>query len=399
MRDARPRRLKTVAGINQRTLPETSPPDREFRYVDIGAVGRGHLAADPEPMTFESAPSRARRLVRPGDTIVSTVRTYLRAVWPVVGPTDDLVVSTGFAVLTPGPELDPRFLAWAVQSDHFIEEVVARSVGVSYPSINALDLGNLSVPVPSLGAQRAIADYLGAETGRIDEVVTARRAQDEGLRLRQRVAIDLEMDRLSARVRMKHILAEPLAYGAAEAAEADEPDWPRYVRTTDIDDDGGLRPETFRSLPPDVAAPFMLRNGDLLLTRSGTVGKSIRWRVEWGSACFAGYLIRVRPNPKRAMSEFVAYYLKSTRYWDEVGLSAIQATIPNVSAERYGEFSLPVPSLREQRAVVERLDRGLAAMERCRATIQRQIDLLLERRQALITAAVTGQLAIPGVAA
>ena len=115
---------------------------------------------------------------REGDTIVSTVRTYLRSVWPIRGDTDDLVVSTGFAVLSP-TDVDPRYFSWWVLSDTFIEEVVARSVGVSYPAINASELGDLRVRVPSLAEQRAIADYLDTETNRIDTLITKKRRMIE----------------------------------------------------------------------------------------------------------------------------------------------------------------------------------------------------------------------------
>ena len=93
--------LKHLARINERALPDSTDPDQAIRYLDIGSVGRGELTDTPQRMYFREAPSRARRLVRTGDTIVSTVRTYLRSVWPVTGDTDDLVVSTGFAVLSP----------------------------------------------------------------------------------------------------------------------------------------------------------------------------------------------------------------------------------------------------------------------------------------------------------
>ena len=151
--------LKHVAGINERVLGADTDSDFEFRYVDISTVGRGSLVAEPELIRFGDAPSRARRLVGMGDTIISTVRTYLRAVWPVNEPTGDLVVSTGFAVLTPR-RVDPRYFSWWVRSDIFIEEVVARSVGVSYPAINALDLGDLPVRVPPPEEQRVIAEVL-----------------------------------------------------------------------------------------------------------------------------------------------------------------------------------------------------------------------------------------------
>jgi type I restriction enzyme, S subunit len=178
-------RLKYLTEINRRVLPETTDPDYEFRYVDISTVGRGILIGEPQSMTFSAAPSRARRLVAPGDTIVSTVRTYLRSVWPVQGDTKHLVVSTGFTVLTPGPELHPRYLAWWAQSNPFIEEIVARSVGVSYPAINPMDLGNIVIDLPSLDEQRRIADFLDAETSRMDRLLVSLRRLDELLEERR----------------------------------------------------------------------------------------------------------------------------------------------------------------------------------------------------------------------
>src|SRR5437870_3994872 len=106
-------RLKRIARLNARKLSEDTEPDKSFRYIDIEAVGEGELVEPPQYMTFREAPSRARRLVAASDTIVSTVRTYLRAIWPVQPPTEDLVVSTGFAVVSPAPSIYPRYLTWA----------------------------------------------------------------------------------------------------------------------------------------------------------------------------------------------------------------------------------------------------------------------------------------------
>jgi type I restriction enzyme, S subunit len=70
--------LKHLVTINRESLDETTDPDFAFRYIDIGSVGRGVLLDEPELLSFGQAPSRARRVVRAGDTLISTVRTYLR---------------------------------------------------------------------------------------------------------------------------------------------------------------------------------------------------------------------------------------------------------------------------------------------------------------------------------
>ena len=72
--------LKYVATVNADKLADTTDPDYELEYVDIGNVSLIDGVTSTERLRFEDAPSRARRRVQPGDTIVSTVRTYLKAV-------------------------------------------------------------------------------------------------------------------------------------------------------------------------------------------------------------------------------------------------------------------------------------------------------------------------------
>ena len=137
------RRLKEWAKINRRTLTQKTDPDYEFDYLDISAVGTGYLTSSPERIRFAASPSRARRIVERGDTIISTVRTYLKAIYFVDADWPDLIASTGFAVLTPSAAIDPRFFAFAMQSSSFLNQVVGSSAGVAYPAINETQLGAL----------------------------------------------------------------------------------------------------------------------------------------------------------------------------------------------------------------------------------------------------------------
>ena len=168
------KRLKYSATINDEALPETTDPDFEFSYVDIGSVNPVEGITNMETMIFENAPSRARRKVAPGDTIVSTVRTYLRAIAPIPETSEPLIVSTGFAVIRPR-KLSTGFLAYALRESCFVESVVARSTGVSYPAVNASEIGNIEIPLPAEDEQTAIANFLDRETGRIDTLVAKKR--------------------------------------------------------------------------------------------------------------------------------------------------------------------------------------------------------------------------------
>ena len=171
------RRLKHWVGINEAMLPETTDPDFEFRYLEIGAVGTGVLVEEPATIRFAHAPSRARRIVKSGDTIISTVRTYLKAVWFAEEVNDALICSTGFAVLTPRRATVPKFVSYAVQDHAFTDRVTAESVGIAYPAIAESRFRSFHVCVPPLGEQAAIAAYLDKQTATIDAAMA--RAQRE----------------------------------------------------------------------------------------------------------------------------------------------------------------------------------------------------------------------------
>lgn len=400
--------LKAVAGINERTLPESTPPDFEFRYVDISSVGRGRLEAEPQRMTFEGSPSRARRLVRAGDTIMSTVRTYLRAVWPVheSDNPESLVVSTGFAVLTPR-ELDPRYFAWYAQSDPFIEEVVARSNGISYPAINATDLGRFRVPKPPAVAQRAIADFLDAETSRIDALLDKKRHLARLVDERVSAMINERLDglgpwqslRRGVRPERDALIAGPfgsdlsgrdlLAVGAVGVFDQEvviTEDFAHPKHYVDGSDVQRLR-------------RFGVRPGDVLVTGRGTIGRA--------ATCPAGTsgimhpcLLRVRTDDALLNAEFLTLVLRrSHRVRDFFHLSSTATTISVIYSSTLAATPIPMPHRSEQMATLswahEVTSRAAATGERLR----RQIDLLIEHRRALITAAVTGELSVPGAAA
>ncbi|MPY06094.1 restriction endonuclease subunit S [Salinivibrio sp. VYel8] len=170
------KRLKDVATYNDESLDEKTDPDFEIEYVDISSVSLTHGIEKTELLAFEKAPSRARRKVRHGDVIVSTVRTYLKAIAPIKNPPLNMVVSTGFAVIRPRPSLDARFAGYMLQSNGFVGDVVANSVGVSYPAINASDLARLPFAEPPLPEQIRISDFLDHKTAQIDALIAKKQS-------------------------------------------------------------------------------------------------------------------------------------------------------------------------------------------------------------------------------
>jgi len=175
-------RLKDVAAINEKALPETTDPEYSFRYIDIGNVDNSGLQDDAEWVEFQKAPSRARRIVRKNDVIISTVRTYLKAVASFDYEPQDVIVSTGFAVLTPNKTVTPSYLAYQVRSDSFVDDVIRASVGVSYPAVNSSAIASMHFIYPPLQEQAEIASFLDEKTKKIDSIVINLKAQIDTLK-------------------------------------------------------------------------------------------------------------------------------------------------------------------------------------------------------------------------
>jgi type I restriction enzyme S subunit len=190
--------------------------------------------------------------------------------------------------------------------------------------------------------------------------------------------------------RLKFLIEKGLQYGANEAAELDDRELPRYIRITDIDENGNLRENTFRSLPEEIAVNYLLKEGDILFARSGaTVGKTFLYRNSWGTCAYAGYLIKASLKKLTVNPDFISYCTKSQGYASWISSMLIQATIQNVSAEKYASFIFPFPSLSEQISIAAFLDRETARIDALIEKKKKLIELLKEKRTALITRAVT----------
>lgn len=190
-------------------------------------------------------------------------------------------------------------------------------------------------------------------------------------------------------IKLKYTTNSNLMYGANESAELEERTFPRYIRITDIDDDGNLRGDTFKSLEPKKAKDFLLNNNDILFARSGaTVGKTYIYNSKIGPACFAGYLIKYSPN-KKINPRYVYYFTKTVGYSDWINLNTIQATIQNVSGEKYKNLIFPFPNISTQNLIVQFLDKKTCEIDGLIKEKEKLIELLKEKREAIITEAVT----------
>jgi|JI10StandDraft_1071094.scaffolds.fasta_scaffold27732_2 type I restriction enzyme, S subunit len=186
---------------------------------------------------------------------------------------------------------------------------------------------------------------------------------------------------------LKHLCNRYSLYGANIPAEMYESDGVRFLRTTDIGEDGTLGADGV-FVPREPVAESILAEGDFLISRSGTVGRAFVYRETDGPCSYAGYLVRYVLNEKRS-ARWLFYVTKSAPFAVWLGASAIEATIGNVNGEKYANLVLPVPPFEFQRAISDFLDRETARLDALVAAKQRLLDLLAEKRKAIIATAVT----------
>jgi type I restriction enzyme S subunit len=192
--------LKRWARMNAKTLTDKTPDDFEFRYLDIGSVGTGRLAREPDRMRFAVAPSRARRVVRSGDTVISTVRTYLKAMYFVETVEEPVIASTGFAVLSPTAAIVPRYLFYLIQSADFINRVTANSIGIAYPAISESRMGSFHLAAPEVAEQLEILAFLDIATAPFDNALSRAQAEIDLIReYRTRLVADVVTGQLDVR--------------------------------------------------------------------------------------------------------------------------------------------------------------------------------------------------------
>lgn len=417
--------LKRVCSINSEVLPEGTDPDFEMEYIDIGNVTLENGIKERQVLRFKDAPSRARRLVRKGDSIVSTVRTYLKAVAHIDVTAQNWVASTGFAVLRPSFNVDARYLYRVIQSNPFVETVVACSTGVSYPAINPSALGNIFVPLPGLGTQKRIADFLDRETARIDQLIEKKQRLMELLEEKRAVTIFAAVYGLGA----QGVASIPLKNGKRTEGRLEDQrlalapeNWTvsRLKYLTALRG-GGTPPreqsrywvdgtipwvspkdmkkrviyDTEEHITPQAvneSATSYVDPGDVLIVvRSGILRHSL-------PVAIAGVRLTVNQDLKafslcdKLLPWFFLYWIEGQSEYLLLEWRQLGATVDSIDVPRMMNTRIAVPDLPTQRRIVDFLDHNIELFDTVRDKTDQSIEKLKVFRSALITAAVTGQI-------
>lgn len=416
--------LKYAAYINAEVLPETTAPDYELQYVDISNVDSQGNVIEVQPVYFENAPSRARRRVKDGDTIISTVRTYLKAVAYIKNPPENLIVSTGFAVLSPKPKILPEYLRWLVLSEQFISLVVAHSVGVSYPAINPTTLGSLPIWLPPLEEQRAIATILDHEVNQINELIAQKHRLIHLLRerfssLTSQVVVrgldpsipmcDSGIDWLGEipchwKLKRFKFLMHKIEQGWSPLSEnhpAENDEW--AVLKVGCVNGGKFNANENKALPPELEplTEYEIKTGDLLISRANTrelLGSAAVVKQVRSKLLLCDKLYRVRLDQNQVDADFLVAALSSSsiRYQFERDATGASSSMQNIGQDSIKEAIIVLPGLEEQVQIREFLSGLNDRIGRIVTALEQSISNLSEQRSALISAAVTGKIDVRG---
>lgn len=416
MKEVRPLRAYAEVVLGRQRSPKDDVGPNMVPYLRAANVKDGYLELeDVKEMNFSPSEQEAFAL-RPGDVLVTEGSGSLSAVGAscVWGAQIEGVVcfQNTLLRLRPRASTDPRFLAWWCRYAFADGLFAAAATGANIYHLSAERLRSLPVSYLPLPRQRAIADYLDEETSRLDALVDRKRSMLALLGEKKRGVID------------HLVVPRELGGDADDGGDA----WPvtslkrcvgffadgdwiespfitedgiRLIQTGNVGE-GHYREQGYRYISKETFAELRCTEvypGDVLISRlAGPVGCACR-APQLGLRMVASVdVVIVRPMVVLD-SDFLVYWLSSSAHLELADLLARGTTMQRLSRSQVGDMPVPVPSLETQRQAVSELSRRLGQLEAAQQKLIRQIELLREHRQALITAAVTGELEIPGVAA
>jgi type I restriction enzyme, S subunit len=371
-------------------------PEREFTYIDISSI-ENQAIINPKRLLGSDAPSRARQVVNAGDTVLSTVRTYLKHTALVPEDLDDAVASTGFCVLRPAPAVDPKFLLFRVLEQKFVDDLSKKQSGSSYPAVRDADVREMPIDLPPLDEQQRIVAAIGEQFLRLD---ASEGSLKSGL----------------ARIRT--------AWRAGVMALMD-PGWPQRPVDEVADVRGGILKNPSRR-PVKHTAPFLrvanvlrgkldltdvhrievfegdlqkyaLTKGDLLVVEGNgsfeQIGRSALWDGSIPGCVHQNHLIRVRPSRDHLVPEFLGICWNSPVLAGRIASAASSTSgLYSLSTGKVAGVLVPCPPLTDQESVIQTYEAFSSRLDAVGKEIRLALDRSRRLRMSVLHAAFEGEL-------
>ena len=403
-------RLGDVAEVNRHSWNPTDGTS-SILYLDLTAVIAPGTMDPPRRIRASDAPSRARRRVRTGDTLVSTVRPYLRGFARVREAPENLIASTGFAVVSPKPTVDGSFVYQHVMTPAFSNHLENAMTGQAYPAVRPRDVATYSLALPQLIEQRAIAAVLDSIDEAIERTETVI-AATEGLRdallheLLTRgvpgwhtewkdapgigtIPADWEVVRLGEVAEVQ--TGRAVNRKATRNGNLQVP----YLSVANVKDghlDLGLVKTMLVS--ESEVKQYRLRDGDLLLTEGGDadkLGRGTVWRDEISPCLHQNHIFAVRPSQGVLHANFLASFVVSAqgkRFF--LGAAKQTTNLASINSSQLKRMPTPLPNFSEQVRVVE----VLSAIDEAINLARTQYEGLQSLKAATADALLTGRVKV-----
>ena len=382
----------------------------QLPYIGLEHVeswtGRYHPSNDAD--SFSDAGSRHFEV---GDVLFGKLRPYLAK---AIIPRTSGSCTSELLVLRPSA-YDKRFLLYWLLAPQFIDEVDSSTYGAQMPRASWDFIGNVASPLPPLPTQRAIADFLDRKTAAIDALIEKKERLIALLAEKRAALIHRAVTKgLDSNVPMKEsgvewigeipahwetrrlryianrlqgrLIVQPHLYFEDDGV----PIVFGYNIKDGVIDEGGLSKVSFAA---DKAHPHArVSAGDLLTVRLGNPGMTAVVPPSLDGCHFAS-IMWIHQHP-RVDSGWLCHAMNSPVVQGQIEAANYGATLGQFNIAVAVDWVLPFPPKKEQYEIAAFLSHQLSTIAKVRNRIAEQLDRLREYRQALITAAVTGQLTI-----
>ena len=274
-------------------------------------------------------------------------------------------------------ELIKRFVLWYMPIA--LKQIEDETPFVTVKHLSSKKLLNIPIPVPPLPVQEQIVSELDLLSG----IIEKKREQLKELdALAQSIFYDMFGDPEQSSyniIPLSKLSNNKLSYGSGASAIPFNGEI-RYIRITDIKEDGKLNTEAVS--PSIMEDKYILNEGDILFARSGaTVGKTYLYKESDGKAIYAGYLIRFIPNKEQVLPTYIYYYTKTDYYKAFISKSAQAVAQPNINAQQYGSLMVPIPPLPLQHQFASKIEAIESQKELIKQSISETETLFNERMQ------------------
>ena len=360
------KKLGEVCEIVGGSTPKTNEPsywDGEHYWVTPAELnGAKYISSTSRTITDEGVKSAHLQLL-PSGTVLLSSRAPIGKVAITTAP---MYCNQGFKNLVCSAQLHNEFAYWFLY--HHTEYLNSLGTGATFKEISKRVVEQIPIPIPLRAEQERIVAELDCLSGVIEKKREQLRELDA---LAQSIFYQMFGDPNNSIYETRNLSdlsKHKLSYGSGASA-VDFDGKIRYVRITDIKDDGELQDD---KVSPNVFDDkYTLNDGDILFARSGaTVGKTYQYKQKDGKAIYAGYLIRFIPNRNIVLPSYIFGYTKTNYYKAFISASAQAVAQPNINAQQYGALKVPIPPLTLQQEFADKIE----AIEKQKELIKKSIS-------------------------